>query len=210
MVPDKAELTGRPVAGSNAWPVVGLIGKPVKGSILNPVLGSVARPGLVGTLDDPVLMVGGTTDPVNEAAGGMTGRPVAGSTVGALIGRPVEGSIWRPDPPAGKVETEVMGTLSGGLLPALILALLASTGGGTKLEDDPGVKAGDATVVMLAKELIAVVTTVGGITTAVAEAPELRFTFSKASASSGVSKTVTLWTLRLISSLTDVAGSRFT
>lgn len=55
---NEAELTARPVAGLNAWLVVGSIGSPVKGSIWSPVLGSVARPGK-GPFDDPVLKVDG-------------------------------------------------------------------------------------------------------------------------------------------------------
>jgi len=234
--------------------VVGLIGRPVKGSIWTPLLGLVARP-VEAPLDapvddpatedapddDPVLEVGGTTDPVDEAVdeAAEMGRPVAGlnaSPVAGLIGKPVKGSTWGTDPeeeategtpfelpkddpvlepeaepPAGKVDTEEMGTLSGGF-PALtlLLTLLSTTGGATELEDDPGVKVGDARVVVLAEKLTAVVPTTGGMTTAVAEAPELEFAFSKASASSGVSKTVYLLTLRSTFSSMVVAGSRFT
>jgi hypothetical protein len=119
-------LTGRPLAGLIASLVAGLIGRPVKGSTWSP--------------DPEEEMVDGTPfelpkdDPPKElATKGLTGGLNA-SLVAGLIGRPVKGSIWRPDPeepvkgtpfepeahpPAGKVETEAMGTLSGGLFPAL-------------------------------------------------------------------------------------------
>jgi hypothetical protein len=214
---DKDASTGRPVAGLNAWPVVGSIGKPLKGSIWSPVFGSIARPGNP-PVEDPEEEIGGT-NPADDAAE-LTGRPVAGSNVcpvAELIGSPVKGSTPPfelpkedppTDPPAGKAETEAMGTSMGGLFPALLFKLPASTGGLKELEDNPGVNVGDAMVVMLAEKLAV---TTEGMTTAVAELPELEFAFpAKASSSSGESKVVTLLMSRWTFSSTVVAGSRFT
>jgi hypothetical protein len=238
--------TGRPVKGSTWSPLLVLVATPGRAPLDDPV-------------DDPELDVGGTTDPVDEAVDDdpPTGRPVAGSNAWPVMGRPVEGSIWNwgaeapvegtpfelpkddppkeleteADPPAGKVETEAMGTLSGGLFPTLTLSitllavggvkeledggelfptltlsitLLASTGGVEELDNDPEVKAGEATVVVLAEQQLTVDPSTEELTSAVAEASEPEFV-----SSSALSKALT-WMLRLMFPLPVVSGSRFT